>query len=82
MTYLFYVHNILPEWRLAIRKGHAMPVQTSESQWNFTRARLAEETNADVRRTVDVQGWCLFKIGGSFDQIEAELKSFGQAAQD
>jgi len=34
----------------------------------------AADTNPDVRKEVDEKGWCLFKLGGEFADIEAELQ--------
>jgi hypothetical protein len=73
MKYLFHTHRILARWRLVVREGTGMPTGTSEDQWAITRSRLAADTNPDVRNEVDEKGWCLFKLGGEFADIEAEL---------
>ena len=70
--YRFHVHKTLPEWRLVIR-GDAFPTDTEPSQWDFTRERSGNDTNPDVRLLADSQGWCLFKIGGTFDEIDLEI---------
>ena len=30
------------------------------------------DTNADVRALVDAQGYCLFRLGGTFEDVAAE----------
>jgi hypothetical protein len=40
-----------------------------EADWRFTRVRERADTNPDVARLVDEAGYCLFKIGMSFDEI-------------
>jgi hypothetical protein len=73
MNYLFHVHKRLPGWRLVIRADMGMPSATAASQWQLTRERTVGDTNPDVRREVDEKGWSLFRLGGSFADIEAEL---------
>jgi hypothetical protein len=74
MKYLFHTHSILPGWRLVVREDVGMPAATTEDEWTITRSRLAADTNPDVRKEVDEKGWCLFKLGGEFADIEAELQ--------
>jgi hypothetical protein len=44
----------------------------------FTRARAGADTNADVRAMVDAQGYCLFRLGGTFADVAAELAALTQ----
>ena len=55
------------------RDGAGFPAATSADQWTFSRARSAEDTNADVRDAVEAEGYCLFKIGARFSDLEADL---------
>lgn len=73
MLYRFHVHRMLPAWRLAIRDGAGFPAATTAEQWTFTRARPADDTNADVRDAVEAEGFCLFKIGARFSDLDADL---------
>lgn len=72
MKYLFYVHRDLPAWRMVCRNDLGVPDQTTEAEWQFTRARDAADTNPDVRQEVDAQGYSLFRLGGTFADIAAE----------
>lgn len=67
--YLFHVHKTAPKWRLVIRADVGFPSATTEEEWRFTRARTADDTNAEVREMIDADGYCLFKIGGTFADI-------------
>lgn len=73
MLYRFHVHRTLPAWRLVIGDASGFPAATSEDQWTFTRARGAADTNPDVRDVVAQEGYCLFKIGARFADLDAEL---------
>lgn len=75
MKYLFHTHGILPGWRLVVRDDEGMPAATREDQWTITRSRAAADTNPDVRKDVDERGWCLFRLGGEFADIDAELRA-------
>lgn len=68
--YLFHVHMALPRWRLVVKKDLGFPGAAKPEEWRFTRARSAEDTNPEVREMIAADGYCLFKIGGSFDDIE------------
>ncbi|WP_242923167.1 hypothetical protein [Caulobacter sp. CCUG 60055] len=46
------------------------PPEGRIEDWSFTRERDAADVNADVRRMVDETGYCLFKIGCRFDEID------------
>jgi len=71
--YLFHVHRTVPSWRLVTRNDTGMPSATTPEQWQFTRSRTGADTNADVRREVDAKGWSLFKVGGEFADVEADV---------
>ena len=73
MLYRFHVHRILPAWRLVIGEASGFPPGTAEDQWTFTRSRSAADTNPDVRDAVARDGYCLFKIGARFSDLDAEL---------
>jgi hypothetical protein len=73
MLYRFHVHRTLPAWRLVTGEASGFPTATSADQWTFTRARGAADTNPDVRDAVAREGYCLFKIGARFADLEAEL---------
>lgn len=77
MLYRFLVHRTLPAWRLVIRDGDGFPVATSAEHWTLTRVRPADDTNADVRDAVEAEGFCLFKIGARFSDLDADLADFG-----
>jgi hypothetical protein len=72
MKYLFYVHREIASWRMVCRDDRGFPKDTTEDEWQFTRARDAADTNPDVRNEVDAQGYSLFKLGGSFADIAAD----------
>lgn len=71
--YLFHVHRQATRWRLVLRDGDPFPAQTTADQWQRTRSREAEDTNADVRAEVDRRGYCLFAITADFDELDSEL---------
>lgn len=73
--YRFHVHKHLSSWRLVIHADRGFPAETSEDQWTFTRARVAADTNTDIRNDCDTVGYCLFKIRGSFAELDAEMKA-------
>jgi hypothetical protein len=77
MQYRFHVHRILPDWRLVIGDG-GIPAATSEDQWTFTRAREAADTTPDVRDAVAREGYCLFRIGARFSDLDADLARAGR----
>lgn len=82
MLYRFHVHRTLPAWRLVIRDGAGFPAATSADQWTFTRVRPADDTNADVREAVAAEGYCLFKIGARFSDLDADLAWLRPPPQD
>ncbi len=67
--YLFHVHKSVPRWRLVISSGLGFPRATTADEWRFTRARTADDTNTEVRGMVEEDGYCLFKIGGTFADV-------------
>lgn len=78
MRYLFHVHRLAPAWRLVLREGAAAPGAYAPADWTFTRAREAADTNPDVRELCDRDGYCLFKIGGEFAELAADLARRGR----
>jgi hypothetical protein len=77
--YHFYVHAHLPAWRLVRNGAEAWPLDAVAEDWVFTRARAGADTNADVRAMVDAQGYCLFRLGGTFEDVAAELAALTQS---
>jgi hypothetical protein len=73
VRYLFHVHRTVPHWRLVTREDTGMPPRTTPEQWRRTRARTADDTNPDIVREVDAKGWALFKVGGDFADVEADV---------
>ena len=73
MTYLFHVHARAPAWRLVLKAGASVPAGYAPGDWTFTRAREADDVNPDVRRLCDETGYCLFKVGASFEELAADL---------
>lgn len=70
--YLFHVHKTVPLWRLVIRKSIGYPPETTKEEWRFTRARTAEDTNVEVREMIGADGYSLFKVGGTFADVELD----------
>ncbi len=56
-----------------------MPPGYVEGDWRFTRARSVEDTNPDVQRQCDQQGFSLFKLTGTFADVAADAASSAQA---
>lgn len=69
MSYRFHVHRTYPAYRLVIARDAAFPPQANEPDWRFTVARERADTAPDVAKLVDETGYCLFKIGLSFDEL-------------
>lgn len=69
MSYRFHVHRTDPAYRLVTAEGAAFPVDAMEADWRFTLVRERADTAPDVAKLVDETGYCLFKIGLSFDEI-------------
>lgn len=69
MSYRFHVHRAKPAYRLVTADGTGFPQAANPDDWRFTRVRDRADTNPDVARLVDETGYCLFKIGMSFDEI-------------
>ncbi len=70
MSYRFHVHRMKPAYRLVIAEGAPFPAGAEEGDWRFTLARDRADTAPDVARLVDETGYCLFRIGLSFDEID------------
>ena len=69
MSFRFHVHRAKPAYRLVTADGAAFPTGADPQEWRFTRIRERADTNPDVARLVDQAGYCLFKIGLSFDEV-------------
>ncbi len=70
MSYRFHVHRTQPAFRLVTADGAGFPGGAVEADWCLTRVRERADTNPDVARLVDETGYCLFKIGMRFDEID------------
>jgi hypothetical protein len=68
--YLFHVHKALPRRWLGVKKDLGFPGAAKPEEWQFTSACSAEDTNPKVREMIAADGYCLFKIGGCFEDIE------------
>jgi hypothetical protein len=75
-AYRFFMHVRHPAYRLVVKADALFPSGTSESEWTLTRTREAGDVNAEVRDSVDREGYSLFKIGLSLSEIP---KSAGTA---
>ena len=75
LEYLFHVHKTVPIWRLVISKSKGFPAETTAEEWRFTRARTAEDTNVEVREMIDADGYSLFKVGGTFADVERDRRA-------
>ena len=71
--YHFYVHAHRPAWRLVRAEGAAWPDGAVAADWVFTRARSGADTNPDVKALVDAKGYSLFRLGGTFAEVAADL---------
>lgn len=69
MNYRFHVHRARPAYRLVTADGAGFPEAADPEDWRLTRTRSRADTAPDVARLVDETGYCLFKIGMSFDEI-------------
>jgi hypothetical protein len=76
VSYRFHVHRTQPAFRLVTALGADFPAEARLKDWRFTVERERADTNPDVAGLVDQTGYCLFKIGMSFDEIsEGEIGS-------
>lgn len=69
MSYRFHVHRAKPAYRLVTAGGADFPDGADPDDWRLTRSRQRAETNPDVALLVDEPGYCLFKIGLTFNEI-------------
>jgi len=69
VSYRFHVHRTQPAFRLVTLRDADFPAEARVEDWRFTVERERADTNPDVARLVDETGYCLFKIGMSFDEI-------------
>jgi hypothetical protein len=77
MRYAFYVHRDLSRWRLVLDDEDTFPSRTSAERWRRTRTREEADTNPDVRDEVRRQGYCLFSISATFEDLDRDLRSAG-----
>jgi hypothetical protein len=75
VRYSFFVHRTAPRWRLVIAESGSFPERTTPGQWQHSRDRAEADTNPDVRAEVQRQGYCLFAISASFDELDRDLRS-------
>ena len=71
--YHFYVQAHRPAWRLVRAEGADWQDGAVAADWVFTRARSGADTNPDVKALVDAEGYCLFRLGGTFADVAADL---------
>lgn len=69
MSFRFHVHRTKPAYRLVTAEGAGFPQEARAADWRFTLSRKRADTAPDVARLVDETGYCLFKIGLSFDEM-------------
>lgn len=70
--YLFHVHKTVPLWRLVIRNDLGFPSGANAQEWRFTRSRAEDDTNVEVCEMIEADGYCLFKVGGTFDDVDRD----------
>ena len=58
-----------PGYRLVVRADVPFPSGTFEDEWLITRSREARDVNAEVRESVDRDGYSLFRMGLSLAEI-------------
>ena len=75
VRYSFFVHRTAPRWRLVIAESGFFPERTTPNQWKHSRDRDEADTNPDVRDEVRREGYCLFAISASFDDLDSDLRS-------
>ena len=77
--YMFHVHKTVPLWRLVIRRDLGYPAETTEAEWRYTRSRTHDDTNVEVRDMIADDGYSLFKVGGTFQDVEADKSSMSHS---
>jgi hypothetical protein len=75
--YRFHVHKALPYWRLVLVAGAAQPAGMNNDEWEFTRERDGVDTNDNVKVLCEKQGYCLFKMAGTFEDVAREVSAHG-----
>jgi hypothetical protein len=74
-VYRFYrFRSALPR-AIVIRSDSLLPSTLAAQDWELTRDRTPDDTNADVRDEVDEHGYCLIENECSFEQLARELQS-------
>jgi len=61
-------------WALVTRSEAPLPAGLDQHDWEATRDRTAEDTNADVRQEVHEHGYCLIQTECDFEQLARELE--------
>lgn len=74
VRYSFFVHRTVPRWRLVVAESGPVPERTTSDQWQHSRDRAEADTDPDVRAEVQRQGYCLFAISASFDELDCDLR--------
>ena len=69
------MHCTAARWRLVIAESGSFPARTTPDQWQHSRDRDEADTNPDVRSEVQREGYCLFAISASFDELDRDLQS-------
>ncbi|WP_426524474.1 hypothetical protein [Bradyrhizobium sp. McL0615] len=78
--YNFFVHVRHPSYRLVTMADAPFPSGARESEWRLTRSRHSGDVNAEVRQTVDRDGYSLFEIGLSLSEIPIVKRSLAPAS--
>jgi hypothetical protein len=79
VRYSFFVHRTAPRWRLVLPESGPFPERTTPDQWQHSRDRDEADTNPDVRAQVRREGYCLFVISASFDELDRDLRSVNRS---
>jgi len=69
VSYRFFQHRTAPAYRLVLMTGDPFPAATQAEQWLETRLRAEDDVNPSVIEDCRTQGYSLFKLGVTFDEI-------------
>jgi hypothetical protein len=78
--YRFYRYRRGKPWALVTRSEAPLPPAFDQQDWELTRDRTSDDTNADVRQHVDEHGYCLLENECSFEDLARELVAAGPEA--
>lgn len=67
--YRFYRHWRRPNYRLVVRAEDPFPAGTRLVEWELTLERETADTGQDVRIMIAEMGYCLFRMGLTFDDM-------------